>query len=233
MAPWNSEHLPHYGTASQIVSAAFAQQGIETDYEFLPWSQALPQTSQGKYDASISWIRTKDRAREFHYSTPIFSANTYWFYLPSNSSAPFDWENLGKHQGLMVGATKGYRYGQEFDALKQRPLVTVVIANTDTENFERLFKGEIDLFPSNLCTGYYLLRSYFRERIKTISYSPTPLMITDFYLLTSKKSPAGLEVLKQFNLGMEILHKQDSFRKGKKRCFSGWASKNPLSRRAQ
>ena len=46
-----------------ILDAAFAKAGVQVEYVFLPWTRALVETRDGKWDATAAWGRNAERDR--------------------------------------------------------------------------------------------------------------------------------------------------------------------------
>ncbi|WP_108650056.1 substrate-binding periplasmic protein [Dongshaea marina] len=220
--PWISAEMDGYGNGSQIVTQAFALEGYKTRFHFFGWTQAYQRAKQGEFQATFGWIYNKQRAQDFNYSQPVFRANYYWFYLKDNPKAPFDWDTLQNRQDLNIGITRSYWYGEEFDALKRKGRFQIKEASTNLVNFKRLLAGEIDLFPHNLCVGFYQLRHQFTEDMPLIAHSPSPLSVNDIHLIFNKVTPGNLALLETFNRGMNKLRQQKSFKKTMNKCFRNW-----------
>ncbi len=69
--PFLGEHLPENGAISQVVRESFALKGIETRYGFFPWARALALAAEGKWDASVGWAFSEERARDFYFSDAL------------------------------------------------------------------------------------------------------------------------------------------------------------------
>ncbi|WP_108650874.1 substrate-binding periplasmic protein [Dongshaea marina] len=218
--PWNSKHLIGYGITSEIVSDAFSKQQVRVEYYYQSnWSDAYRFAKDGRYDASVSWIYTDERAKEFIYSSPISYASNHWFYLKSNPKSPFNWDDLGSMKQLTIGVTRGYSYGREVDALRRERSVTFQEEGTDLENFRKLLAGEIDLFPSNLCVGYYLLRTSLIDEMMRVAHSPEPFDVFSLHLIFNRVNPENPRLAKVFEAGLQELNKGDGIKKKSQKCF--------------
>ena len=69
--PFLGERLPGNGAISEVVREAFALKGIETRYGFFPWARALALAAEGKWDASVGWAFSEERARDFYFSDAL------------------------------------------------------------------------------------------------------------------------------------------------------------------
>ncbi|MEL7401395.1 MAG: hypothetical protein AAFN68_12600, partial [Pseudomonadota bacterium] len=79
-APYISQKLPHYGITSRIVTEAFKQQNIETQYQFYPWNRSLNSARGGEVNATLGWAKTEEREQDFWFSSePISIEQTVFF----------------------------------------------------------------------------------------------------------------------------------------------------------
>ncbi len=51
--PWSGKDLLHEGYVSHLVRSAYALQGIDVEYKYMPWIRSLEDASNGYYGASI------------------------------------------------------------------------------------------------------------------------------------------------------------------------------------
>ncbi|WP_108649809.1 substrate-binding periplasmic protein [Dongshaea marina] len=217
--PLNSVHLKGDGIAPQIVRAAFAHSGITAKFHHLKtWKEAFETAKQGQYDSSIGYVYNEERAKYFLYSDPVFTSNVYWFYLKDNPKAPFEWDKLQQHQGLVIGATRGYWYGPEYGKMLKDERINIVLEDSDNINFQKLLDGKIDLFPINQCVGFFLLKSRFKQAVHQISNSPHPLSVKEHFLIVSKRIPNAEQVVAKFNEGLKQ-YKAEKSSKLRIRCY--------------
>ena len=101
--------------------------------------------------------------------------------------------------------TEGYLYNDEIAAfIKDNE--NVIQRATDKENFQALIDGEIDIFPIDELTGWYLLQREFSrgERRDVMTIKPFVSTITT-HLLVPKGTADSQLVLSLFNKGLEEL----------------------------
>jgi polar amino acid transport system substrate-binding protein len=65
--PFHGAELPSQGVATRIINEAFALEGIEVQWEFLPWARSLQLAAQGQRAGTAVWRRNADRERLFFY----------------------------------------------------------------------------------------------------------------------------------------------------------------------
>lgn len=78
-APYCSSTAKYKGFANHVVSKAFARQGHQVEFDFLPWKRAYLQSKNGDYDASSWWSYNEERAGDFLYSDELLKANNHFF----------------------------------------------------------------------------------------------------------------------------------------------------------
>ena len=208
--PYQSKGLKHFGYASQIVSEAFASQGIEVKYKFYPWARALESAKKGAVDGTFLWGHKKERENDFLFSDPIVDVTYVFFYLKKKG---FDWQDIEDLKDLNVGVTIKYSYGNAFDKGKERKLFKADSSKDDETNFKKLLKGRIDVTPNDLDAGLSILRrNHSKEEMESVAYHKKPVRSTPHYLMISKKNPKAEDILSRFNKGLKKLKDSGRFK---------------------
>lgn len=204
--PFHGEQLPHHGVASRIVAEAFALEGIEVQWEFLPWARSLQMAAQGQRTGTAVWRRSAERDKQFFISDPVLLSHQHFFHLKNRN---FAWTTLDDLQDLRIGATRSYFYGRDFERAERAGRLNVQRINSDEVAFRQLLGGRIDLFPMSRVAGLGLLAQRFTaaERAR-LSVDPKPLSSASLHLLLSRQVPGNAELLERFNRGLKQL--QDS-----------------------
>ncbi len=201
--PYLSEKLKCYGVASRIVTEAFTLEGVKVEYGFFPWKRSFLLAQKGKWDGSVVWAHTEDRARDFYYSDPVVESKWVFFHLKTTS---FDWKAIEDLRGFKIGGTLEYKYNPDFKAAEEAGKITVYRVPKDEQNFEKVIKGRIDIFPQDIDVGYEMLNSLFsKEEVSLFTHHPKPIKDTSFHLLLSKKSEKSKNMLTLFNKGLKRL----------------------------
>lgn len=205
--PFVSENLEHYGLAARIVTEAFAAVGNDVRYRFYPWKRAYLETTQGDQDATAIWTKTPDREGEVLFSDPVLTANKVFFHMEETD---FEWSSIEDLEGYTVGATRGYGYGDAFDAAAKEGRIDVEYVDSDLQNFRKLIRGRIDLFPMTEAVGYSILNTEFEEdRIAGVTSHSRPVQQAVFHLLFSKAVDGNERMLERFNRGLAELREDD------------------------
>ena len=112
-APWTSESLKHGGFSTHVITEAFKLEGYDVNFTFYPWKRVYEAAKDGRrFHASSWWYTSDERAKDFHYSDPLLTDSTVFFYLKENPLG--EWNALDDLKGRRIGATAGYTYTPEF-----------------------------------------------------------------------------------------------------------------------
>lgn len=199
--PYLSESLPYKGPVSRIVSEAFALEGIDVKYVFRPWPRAYAEAQRGLVNGSVVWSigeETSERAREFLASDTVLESQIVFFY---RKGYQFHWTNDEDLVGLRIGGVAGYEY--RFEGV---PGVHLDRAPTEELNMRKLLAGRVDLVPTNLDVGRYILRSQFKpEEVASISVAPGSYSATQYRLIMRRADSASAGYIERFNRGLRKL----------------------------
>lgn len=201
--PYLSEHLPHYGLASRIVTEAFRRVGVEVEYGFFPWSRALFLADNASWDGSVVWLWNPEREERFVFSEPVIASGYVWFY---RADRDFDWRTMDDLTGMVIGGTLEYDYGEAFAAAEASGIISVQRVPRDELNFLKLLHGRIDAFPMDRIVGLDMLRRHHGPEVAArITYHPLPLRDDPLHLVMSRDIPESEARIARFNEGLRAL----------------------------
>jgi len=207
--PFLSEKLKHLGLISRIVTEAFASEGVKVEYGFFPWARSYNLAKKGRWDGSVAWSYTEDRAKYCLYSDPVLETTRVFFYLKAK---PFDWKTMDDLKNLKIGATLEYNYGKDFRDAEKSGKIRVHRISEDEINFKKLLKGRIDIFPIDPDVGYAMIAKLFtKEEAELFTYHPKPVMAVPLHLILSKKVEKNKELIVLFNKGLKHLREKGTF----------------------
>ncbi|UPW17477.1 transporter substrate-binding domain-containing protein [Agarivorans sp. TSD2052] len=208
--PFTSQSLPHQGFYSEIVRQAFALEGYQVQYEFLPWARAYMYVEQGQADGSLTWAKTPAKGQQVLFSDPVFWHNKVIFHL---KSAPFDWQTVSDFKGLKIGASEQYTYGYEFDLAAEKGEIDVEYVSSDLLNLKKMLINRIRLFPSDVHVGHQLIKQHFSaEQAALFTHHPKPIQQTYTHVIFSKHQPSRSEqLLAAFNRGLKKLKESGAY----------------------
>lgn len=213
--PAYSEYSLHYGYIPHILTRAYNLVGIQVKLEFLPWKRAYQNAKEGQFDATCCWFSSRQRQQDFFLSDAI--SNTEGFYFFHLKSYNFDWQTLKDLQGIPIGATSGYTFGEEFYRAEKEGKLTVQWVNADQQSLGKLFKKRIAIAPIDINTGYELLRRYFpAQQAQLVTHHPKALRRTPTYFLLSRnkgQQEKSQRLMALFNKGLKLLKQNGEYDK--------------------
>ena len=206
--PYLGKHLPNYGLAAEIVTAAFTRVGYKVTIEFMPWSRVMDEAGSGELDGSIATWYTPERAKSLYFSDSYID-NKLVFVKRSND--PFEFQSPEQIQQFI--ANKGYRlgifddfaYGKEFDQVK--PLFSVETREYCSQLFRDVANKNLDLVLVDHWVADTELadKKHIAEHLTQVAgtLASRPLHVT-----IPKSSKNGQALIDAFNTGLKRL-KQD------------------------
>ncbi|MCX4029813.1 transporter substrate-binding domain-containing protein [Endozoicomonas sp. SM1973] len=209
--PYSSKNLKFEGVMHRIITEAFSLSNIEVEYGYFTGARALDLVKRGRWDATGGWTPSDERAKYFYFSDILLDETIVFFHL---KSIDFDWKQWNDLQKIRIGTTIGYFYGSRFEAAKKKLNLTINQTPKDELNFKMLLKHRIELFPSNLDVGIYILKTNFStEQFDQITYHPKPVDQGPLVLMFSKKSEKSKQLLNIFNYGLRKLKEDGKYAK--------------------
>lgn len=202
-SPYLGQRLPYNGVASRIVSEAFALEGVQVKWEFLPWARALHLAEQGQRAGTAVWLRSPDRDARFYVSEAVVSSGYSLFHRKGES---LDWTRVGDLKGLRIGGTQGYDYGEDFQRAELSGELKVTRLPSEEQGLRMLLANRLDVFPIDPVVAMDLLHSRLSaaERAR-LAYDPKPLRSDSLHLLLSRKVPGNDALMVRFNRGLATL----------------------------
>jgi len=202
--PFTSKGIIHNGLAIQIVTEAFALEGIKAEYGFFPWKRAYKLADRGgEWEGSAVWFKTTEREKSFYYSSePVIIDKTVFFH---RKDLDFKWKTIDDLKSYKIGAAIGYYYGSRFKAAEEDGLINVLRARNDEHNIKMLLRERVDLYVSNIQVGYYLISKQKKENSLMLTNNPRTLHEMGVYLIISKTVPDGKELMDKFDKGLKKL----------------------------
>lgn len=209
--PYCSEHLPHYGLWSQIVSEAFALENIQVEYSFFSWKRSLMLIENGQWEGSLAFSKTPERLQTLQFSeTPLGEASVVFFH---RKDVNFDWKTVDDLQGYKIGVMQGYATAEEMETLKKEgKKLNLDYATTEQLKFKQLLNRRIDIFPAVEPVGQYILRENFTPaEIAQITHHSLPWKTKQLHVVFSKKNPRTQQLYEAYERGIKKLKASGRF----------------------
>lgn len=216
--PYTGRDLPSQGCDSQVVVEAFALEGIQVEYEFLPWARGLLLSQNGEFDGAIEWADTPEHRQTHIVSEDVLSQQQWVFFRRKDNR--FSWKRLDDLKDKTIGLTIGYAYSDVFTSLKIEEPTMFNEAKSDLLNFKKLLNGRIDFFPIERAVGYHYINKYFSpEERAELEEIPVPLAKFTPHLLLSRTVPENEHRMKLFDRGLKRLKAGTRYQEIMNQCF--------------
>ena len=201
--PYVSEQLEHYGVAAHIVTAAFARENINVEYGFFPWKRVQKYVEDGKWDASILWVWTEERAKIFNFTDVAIEGKAVFFHL---KSYPVNWSTFNDLKNMDIGGLLSATYPWFKQAEKQGIHLNMYKVINEKQNFSKILGGRINIFSLDKLVGYNILHSSFKsDEIQKITNHPRLIETWKYRLIFSKKIKQSQQMVRLFNKGLKNL----------------------------
>jgi polar amino acid transport system substrate-binding protein len=195
--PYLSSDLKHNGVIAHLISDLLADEGYRVSFQFLPWPRAYSSAAAGRFDGTAVWMHKAEREADFLFSAPLLDEQFVFFHL---KSIPFDWKRFDDLTGMALGGGLKYSYGPDFDAFLAEGKVKMERVSSDQQNFDKLLRERVVLYPQEINVGYAALRSHFSpEDQAKITHHPKPLLVNLSYLMLPKSLEGSPALLERFN----------------------------------
>lgn len=204
--PYIDKSEKHKGFMSELVVAAFNKAGLDVELSFMPWKRIEDVEIDQRNKLSFAWIWNKQRDERWLFSDVIMAAPTVLVIRKDN---PISWQRYEDLKPYVIGLSRGYSYGDEFDSLSSE--LTIQMANSDLANLRKLLLGRIDLFPVDPYVGSMLLENHFTEAERAqlvLIQDPQFIQPYDMHVVCAKRNAQCKHWLEAFNKGFERLKKE-------------------------
>jgi polar amino acid transport system substrate-binding protein len=132
------------GYMIEVLKAIFEPQGIQVDYQLMPWNRSKDEVRKGKYDAIIG--TDKEEAAGFVFPKETFGKFTNAFFVLSTNN--WRYAGIDSLKSVRLGIIEGYEYAENINAYVKSAPQGKVIAATGDDALPKLLKmlqaGRID-----------------------------------------------------------------------------------------
>lgn len=220
--PYMSQHLPHYGFWSHLVTEAYALEGVQVEYGFFPWKRSLMLAENATWDGSIGFAKTPQRLTKLHYSNTSLGKISIVFF--HRADYPFDWADIDNLSGIKIGVMQGYSTAEELELVTNEGKgLSLNYSTTEILLFRQLLARRIDVFPAARIPSTYILENAFaKEDVGKITTHPRIWKEQELFMIyplsahkTEKYSQlfdSGMKKLKESGRYQELMN---DFRNGK------------------
>lgn len=149
------------GIMTDVVSAAFATQGIIVDYNIVPMARIAQLILEGEETpvvGSLDWFHI-NRDDQVVHSVKFYSTNLHFFYLKKRFPMGLEYQSLDD----LIRYHIGYIYGGSLIPLFRKAGLKMQLVNELAQNVKKSYAQRIDLFAAIELSGWELIHRDFAD----------------------------------------------------------------------
>lgn len=200
--PFASREARYFGVLPRIVTQILESQGINVEFRFMPWPDALDGVITEEFDAALIWVMDDLNQEPFVVSVPILEYRSALYYRKELPKPRHPDDLLG----FRIGLNPYYVYDEPSYRIMKSRSMTPVKGDTDRIHFDMLLNGDIDFYLSPILTSAPLLRNnYPLEQQQQLAYTTELFKFPPSHLLVNRQREGSRQFLQEFNNGLKRL----------------------------
>jgi len=155
------------GPGIEVVIAVLDHLGYEYLIQDYPWVRNIEMMKTGENDILVDAFITPERREFLFYSEIPYGILPQAFFALNETNIVFDgdFESLTKYT---IGITRGYSYGEAFDAALKNSVITYSESNNAENLYTKLINNRVDLVADNVHSGKEVIANMGEEDRFTI-----------------------------------------------------------------
>ncbi len=180
--PYTSQHLPDGGLTGHIVKRAFAEAGLEVEFDFYPWQRAMLLASDPTqhYSGYFPKYFANDLDKRWHISTSVGSSV---LGMAQQAGPLIHWRRLEDLASYRIGVVTGYINTREFDALMTSKHLNTFAVDGDHLNLRKLQRDRLDLAVIDRDVFYWLTYHDDRLHPEQLQFNPKILGYKSLHIM--------------------------------------------------
>lgn len=203
--PFSSEDAPAMGVLSEVVVAAFQDQGVSTQVRFMPWQRGYMETRNGLHTGTFPYVKNEERQRDFWFSQPLYPDVVRIFVL-ADADPTLGWagQSVCVPQGYNIARVAPFIENQQ--ARMERP--------PDMLNcFQMLQRGHVRAVWCSEMVAEFVTRDLRREGLRLKPLTLGLEYPVELYLIISRQLPQAQQWIERFNTGLARIQKNGTYGK--------------------
>lgn len=197
--PYFDKAMSHQGVIAVVFRAAMAAEGVDVEYEFLPWARALEYAKDGTSAGSPGWTKTPERDVDFLFSEPFVNCVDGVFFLKDK---PVEFSSVADFRGLRIGVINKLTYGKEFAEAQSRNEFRTEFAPASENLLKMLLRGRVDAVILNRSVAAQEMHALPAADVERIGWADTPFLIKPWRLAVGRRHPEAQRIINSFNAGL-------------------------------
>jgi len=154
-----------HGIAVDLTLELFHRLDKQVVIKMYPIKRALSYLKSGNKDGVMILIKTPQRETFATFTDPVMTVRGLIWSSAEREGGAVNFKSLDDLRPYVVGVTRGYSYGHEFDEILKT--IRTDVANADLYNYKKLISGRIDIFPGNeiVAKGLFKLHPELKGKV--------------------------------------------------------------------
>ncbi|MTI10332.1 substrate-binding periplasmic protein [Curvivirga aplysinae] len=198
-APYSSANMLNDGLTSELVKRVFKEMGHKPRIVFRPWQRGYNLTKRGDYVGTFPYYKNPEREKEFLYSDPIVSWESYIFFPVS---APLSSETLlGKTECLP------FHYASTLltHSLYDKGVIKREKPATASNCWNLIVSDRVDFFIEDALVAKRYLETLDDPIRAKIGQSQNNVSQSYGYMIFPKSQPESEKLREAFNIALKHL----------------------------
>ncbi|WP_127717075.1 ABC transporter substrate-binding protein [Halobacteriovorax sp. HLS] len=193
------------GISTEIVKAAFLDQGIKPKFKVVPYARALALTKDGGVDGCYNVTKQASTLKEYIFGEEVLlKAKASFFYRKGETFNYSKIEDLPA--GSEIAIIRGYEYGEKFEKLKNRFRLIEVNSQKQIINMLITRRAESAIMFDEVAKYYTSRMNVSDLVIKSFVNHES-----DIYVAFSKKNKNSDLFAKKLDMGLRKLKKDGTY----------------------
>ncbi|MFB2864475.1 substrate-binding periplasmic protein [Aeromonas sp. MdU4] len=169
--PYTSQSLPDGGLIGHIVKRAFAEAGLQVEFDFYPWQRAmwLAADPNQHYSGYFPKYFADNLDKRWHMSASVGNSE---LGMAQQAGPLIRWQRLEELAPYRIGVVAGYINTREFDDLMTSKRLNTFAVDEDRLNLRKLQRNRLDLAVIDRDVFYWLLRHDSKLNPAALQFNP-------------------------------------------------------------
>jgi polar amino acid transport system substrate-binding protein len=208
--PYFEDAMSGQGAIAVVFKAAMAAEGVDVEYEFLPWARALDYAKHGQSAGSPGWTKTPEREVDFLFSDPFVNCVDGVFFLKDK---PVVFSSVADFRGLRIGVINRLTYGKEFAEAQSRNEFKTELAPGSINLLKMLLLGRVDAVILNRSVAAQEMYALPAADVERIGAADTPFLIKPWRLAVGKRNPEAQKIINTFDAGFLKIKRNGTYQR--------------------
>lgn len=187
------------GFYPELITEIFARRGIDIVVEYYPWTRCVEMVKNHQAFATIPWVKSTERLREFDFSNNFTISKMNILYLEDNPKVTEQYDQKIDLKKYELGTINEYFYINELKALG----FELDSTNTEAEAITKLYNGRYDVAIVDENVSRHVIEALYSDQKDAFAVMDKPYRVTYEALRTSKDYPNQAFYLAEFNAGLQ------------------------------